>query len=192
MKKRSLPIMLFSILLVLGACSKDEGKQTSQGSVDDGEAAGGYGSIDHGVDEKGVGFNLAGGAIEEAQNVPAEEKAAIVDTFQAYIDAFNQKDIDTYLSVLSPNSESFTLEDERALLQETFKDYDVTREANDVTIVKYEENEAQLFAKLKTTFKQIESGLETKPSGRQVTVFKKEDGQWKVDSIYYIGDEEKK
>ncbi|MBB4823579.1 ketosteroid isomerase-like protein [Sporosarcina luteola] len=192
MKKQSLFLLMFSILLILSACSKDEGEQTNQGSVDDGEAAGGYGSIDHGVNEKGVGFNMAGGSIEEAQDIPAAEKATILDTFQAYIDAFNHKDIDAYISVLSPNSESFSIEDERALLEDTFKEYNVTREASDVTIVKYDENEAQLFAKLKTTFKQIESGLETKPTGRQVTVFHKTDGQWKVDSIYYIGDEEQK
>ncbi|QTD41138.1 DUF4440 domain-containing protein [Sporosarcina sp. Te-1] len=192
MKKRSLLLLFSSILLILGACSKEEDKQSNQGSIDDGEAVGGYGSIDHGVDEKGVGFNMAGGTIEEAQNIPAEEKTEILDTFQSYIDAFNHKDIDAYISLLSPKSESFTIEDERALLEETFKEYNVTREATDVTIVKYNENEAQLFAKLKTTFKQIESGLETKPTGRQVTVFKKTDGQWKVDSIYYIGDEEKK
>ena len=40
--------------------------------------------------------------------------------------------------------------------------------------------------------KQLSTGLETKPSGRQVTVFTKDDGDWKVASVYYIGDDRKK
>ncbi len=74
-------------------------------------------------------------------------------------------------------------------MEEQFKEYDLNREAADMTIVKYSEQEVQVFATLKTKIKQISSGLEFDQLGRQVTVFTKDDGNWKVTSIHYIGDE---
>ena len=80
MKKVVVPLSM-SVLLLLGACSSDEGKSTENGSVNDGEAANEYGAIDHGVDEKKVGFSLDGGAVEEASGVPAEEKEQILAVY---------------------------------------------------------------------------------------------------------------
>ena len=54
--------------------------------------------------------------------------------------------------------------------------------------MKYSEDEAQVFSNLKTETKELETGAEMSGVGRQVTVFVKED-QWKVSSIYYIGNE---
>ncbi len=36
---------------------------------------------------------------------------------------------------------------------------------------------------------EIKTNTELTSSGRQVTVFVKEDGAWKVTSVYYIGNE---
>lgn len=188
--KKMLVFSMFIFVLILGACSQKE-DASNHGSVNDGEAPGGFGSIDHGVDENKVGFNLSGGSVEEAANVPAEEKALIIQTFETYIHAFNHQDIDEYMSTLSGNPKSFNLDEERAYIQDVFEQYELSRDAKDLTIVKYDEEtgEAQLFANLATKMKQKSTGLETNRDGRQVTVFTKEDGDWKVNSVYYMEDQ---
>ena len=95
------------------------------------------------------------------------------------------------MDTLSKHSKAFDLEEERSYMGEQFKEYDLNREVSDTTIVKYFENEAQVFANLKTSIKQISSGLKIDQNGRQVTVFTKDDGEWKVSSIHYIGEEKK-
>lgn len=191
MKKFYIAIVV-GILLVLGACSADKENSKQSGSVDDGETITNNGAIDHGVDDKQVGFNMSGGKIEEAAGVPADEKEQILEAFTVYIDAFNEKDIDKYMNTLSEHSKVFDLEEERIYMEGEFEKYDLNRVADDTTIVKYSENEAQVFATLKTTVKQISSGLEFDQLGRQVTVFTKDDGNWKVSAIHYIGDEKTK
>lgn len=187
-----------AMILVLAACANNNEEEASNhGSVNDGEVANGYGAIDHGVDDKQtvddadeveIGFGLTGDTIEEASGVPPEEKERILEVFNVYIDAFNKKEIDRYMDTLSDQTESFDKAEERAYMEDVFAQFDPSREASDVTIVKYSDAEAQVFAQLKTSMKQLSSGLETNQSGRQVTVLKKEDGEWKVTSIHYIGD----
>ena len=191
MKKFYIAIVI-GCLLVLGACGADKENSSAPGSVDDGETITNNGAIDHGVDDKQVGFNMSGGKIEEASGVPAAEKEQILEAFTIYIDAFNEKDIDKYMDTLSKHSKVFDLEEERIYMEGEFGKYDLNRVATDITIVKYSENEAQVFATLKTKVKQISSGLEFDQLGRQVTVFTKDDGNWKVSSIHYIGDEKSK
>ena len=178
-----------ALLLVLGACSDKEDTKTGQGSVDDGESVNEYGSIDHGVDENQVGFNIDGGEIEEAAGVPAQEKIALMDAFDTYIHAFNNEDVDEYMGTLSKEPKSFTIEEEQTYIEEIFADYEINREATDVTIVKYAEDEAQVFSNLNTKLKQKSTALETSRTGRQVTVFAKEDAEWKVTSVYYMEDQ---
>ena len=178
-----------ALLLVLGACSDKEDTKTGQGSVDDGESVNEYGSIDHGVDENQVGFNIDGGEIEEAAGVPAQEKIALMDAFDTYIHAFNNEDVDEYMGTLSKEPKSFTIEEEQTYIEEIFADYEINREATDVTIVKYAEDEAQVFSNLNTKLKQKSTALETSRTGRQVTVFAKEDDEWKVTSVYYMEDQ---
>lgn len=190
MKKRYLALLLMAFVLVLAACSKTETEGGNEGSVDDGEATNSYGTIDHGVDESKVGFNMSGETIEEAAGVPADEKEAIVNRFELYMSSFNDKDVDTYLSTLSDNSKSFNKSTEREELNKNFKQFDVNREATDITIVKYSNEQAQVFSTMKTSMKQLNTGLEKSDSGRQVTVFAKEDGEWNVFSIHYLGNPE--
>ena len=109
MKKFYIAIVV-GILLVLGACSADKEDSTQHGSVDDGESATSNGAIDHGVDDKQVGFNMSGGKIEEATGIPADEKEQVLEAFAVYIDAFNEKDIDKYMNTLSQHSKVFDLE----------------------------------------------------------------------------------
>ena len=120
---------------------------TENGSVDDGEATNEYGAIDHGVDEKKVGFSLEEEYIEEASGVPAEEKEQILAVFNAYMDTFNEKDIDGYLDTLVTRK-IMILKKNGLLWKKQFSEYELNREVSNVTIVKYSEQEAQVFAKL--------------------------------------------
>ena len=190
MKKLPFAIAISSMLL-LGACSSDE-EESSQGSANDGEVESGYGTIDHGVDEtkaeeSKVGFSLSGEEVEEAADVPAEAKEQILAAFDTYIETLNAQDVEAYLATLS--DEKYDLDEEREFVKEQFTDFDLNREVSNVTVVKYSDTEAQVFAEIKMSYKQLSSGLESKPNGRQVTVFQKDDGEWKVASVHYIGDE---
>lgn len=189
--KKTLVFAMLLFVLVLGACS-DKEDPSNAGSVNDGEAPSEFGSIDHGVDEDKVGFNLSGDTIEEAANVPAEEKELIIESFDTYIHAFNNQDIDEYMSTLSEKPKSFNLDEEREYIEEAFDQFELSREAKDITIVKFDEEtgEAQVFANLETAMKQKSTGLETKRDGRQVTVFTKEGEDWKVNSVYYMEDQQ--
>ena len=190
MKKMFVPISM-SVLLLLGACSSSDGEQsTRSGSVNDGEAANVNGAIDHGVDDKKVGFSLDGGEIEEASGVPAEEKEQILAVYKVYVDTLNEQDIDGYLNTLSP--EDYDFEEERTFMEEQFSEYELNREVSNVTIVKYSDKEAQVFSNLKTSYKQLSTGFVSKQDGRQVTVFTKNGGDWKAASVHYIGDDGKK
>ncbi|MDW0112562.1 nuclear transport factor 2 family protein [Sporosarcina saromensis] len=189
--KKTVVYLMLVFVLVLSACSKNEEDNANQGSVNDGETSNEFGSIDHGVDENKVGFNLSGGEIEEAADVPAEEKTALMEAFDTYIHAFNAQDVDEYMRTLSKNPQSFSIDEERTYIEGVFGEYEISRDAKDVTIVKYDadKGEAQVFSNLDTTLKQKSSGLETNRTGRQVTVFTKEDGNWKVTSVYYMEDQ---
>lgn len=185
-----LAVVLSGILLV-SACTNKQDNASQQGSINDGEATSGYGTVDHGVKDKSIGFNMEGNTIEEAANIPPAEKENILHAFNEYMDAFNEKDIDRYMDALSNSTESFQKEEERAYVESVFAESDLTREATHITIVKYAEDEAQVFARLQTMIKQLSTGLEMNLNGRQVTVFTKEGDDWKVASVHYIEDEPK-
>ena len=141
------------------------------------------------TEESTVGFEIANGKIEEAQNVPQHDRDAIIAAFEEYMDAFNAQDIERYIATLSHDPKGFNIEEERKTLKSTFDTYDVERVAEDLTIVKYSGSEANLFATLKVDLVEKETGANLSSVGRQVTVFKKEEDAWKVSSIYYIGSE---
>lgn len=184
--KKIVIFTVMSVLLILGACSKDEGKPSNSGLADDGETPAGYGAIDHGVDDKQVGFNMLGGSIEEAAGIPAEEKEQVLATFDGYIKTLNEKNVAEHLAILSKNA--YDIEEERIFMEEQFSEYSLHYEVSDVTIVKYSDQEAQVFSNMKMSYKQLSTGLETNPSGRQVTVFAKEDSEWKITSVHHIPD----
>ena len=162
-------------MFMLAACGDNE-KQTSPEDIQK--------TIDDGT----VGFEILGDSIQQATNVPEEEKDQIISAFDEYIAAFNEKDLERYKQIISKNAKGFKYEEDVQAVSEVFEQYDINRIAEDVTIVKYSEDEAQVFSNLKTETKELETGAEMSGVGRQVTVFVKED-QWKVSSIYYIGNE---
>ena len=142
------------------------------------------------IDDGTVGFEILGGNIEEATGVPKEEKQQIVSAFKEYIAAFNSKDIDRYMATVAKNPKGFDYEQDREEAMKIFAAYDIERIAEDITIVKYNEKETQVYANLTVEMVELETKTPLQSKGRQVTVFVKEDDAWKVSSVHgYIGEE---
>lgn len=141
------------------------------------------------TDDEKVGFELnSDGKVDEAKSVPADEKKAILAVFDEYIESFNDKDINRYAKTLSENPKGFNYDEEIDYTKQAFKDYDVKRTAKNVTLKKYKENYAEVFANIKTTVKQDEQTF-TQPLN-QVTVMAKENGKWGISAVYVMGTKE--
>lgn len=183
--------MLTLILLLLSACAGEENREGA-GSVSDGESSSAKNNaLEHGVTDQApseVGFNMTGNDIEAAQNVPAAEKKALMETFDIYLNAFNEENLEKYMSVIAKEPEGFDYKQEEKDVKAAFEQYDVSRTAEDVTVIKYNKNQAQVFASLSISLEQETTGAKVDRTGRQVTVFANEDGNWRVTSVYFIGD----
>ncbi|MEL4024083.1 nuclear transport factor 2 family protein [Lysinibacillus endophyticus] len=164
--------MLVLAALMLAACSNKEQVTTNPEEND----------------ESTVGFEVMGDKVEEAPNVPEEQEEQILSAFSEYIDSFNAKDIDRYIETLSKDPQGFDYEEELQYTKEMFEKYDITKSIKDVTIVKYSPEEAQIFSNMETVVKEIETSVINKETRRQVTVFKNENGDWKVTSVFAMGD----
>jgi len=143
------------------------------------------------IEDGTVGFEMMGENVEKATNVPAEEEKAILGAFDEYIAALNAEEIERYMQTISKNPKGFKYDEEEAYATEAFDQFDITRDVENVTIAKYGDGEAQVFANIRMHSLQVETNIEHESAGRQVTVFVKEDNHWKVTSIFYIGDDTK-
>ncbi|WP_285396599.1 DUF3225 domain-containing protein [Lysinibacillus sp. fls2-241-R2A-57] len=143
------------------------------------------------IEDGTVGFEMVGDNVEKATNVPAKEEKAILTAFDEYIAALNEEEIDRYMQTISKNPKGFKYDEEKVYATEVFNQFDSKREVKNVTIAKYNDEEAEVFANMKMHSLQLETNVEHESAGRQVTVFVKEDGGWKVTSVYYIGDDSK-
>ena len=182
--------MLALVMILLSACAGEENREGA-GSVSDGESSGENNALEHGVTDlpqADVGFEMSGDDVEAAQDVPAAEKEALLQTFDTYMNAFNEEDLEKYMSVIAKEPEGFEYNEEKTLVKNTFAQYEVNRTAEDVTVIKYDKNQAQVFASLSISLVQETTGAKLDRTGRQVTVFAKEDGNWRVTSVYFIGD----
>ncbi|KOP77757.1 hypothetical protein AMS59_14000 [Lysinibacillus sp. FJAT-14745] len=140
------------------------------------------------IDDGTVGFEMNGGKITKAENIPADEEKAIIAAFNEYIAAFNSKEIDRYMQTISKNPKGFNYEEEKKYISEVFKQSDVKRDAKHTTIIKYNANEAQVHSNITVHLVQTKTNVKHESAGQQVTVFVKEDGRWKVTSVFYMDD----
>ena len=174
MLKKSILAVL--TLLMLAACSDKDEELTAeerQKIIDDGT----------------IGFEMADGNVTEAENIPADEEQAILAAFDEYIAALNAEDIERYMQIISKDPQGFDLEEDKEMAVEAFEKNNVQREVKDTVITKYSENEAQVYTNMTARLLEIETNAQFEDTRRQVTVFVKEDGEWKVTSIYaYSGD----
>ncbi|AQQ53949.1 YybH family protein [Planococcus lenghuensis] len=172
---------------LLAGCSADEETQ----NADTAEA--GYentnDAIGHGVEDDTVGFTLDEDGTPIAADVPAGEEVVLLEAYNAYINAFNAEDIDAFMNVLADDPEGFDREADKELLLDTFEQYETTYEPSDMTIVKYEEDRAEVFAVIDVTMVDAETDNTIEQTGRQVVVFEKEDGEWRVSALHFIGNQ---
>ncbi|KSU60417.1 hypothetical protein AS034_16380 [[Bacillus] enclensis] len=132
------------------------------------------------------------GAIKEVEDIPAEEKTAITDAFNQYINAFNEEDFDSYMSVISKTPVNFKYEDEKRYVKQIFDAVDSKRSVSDMKIINYAGKKADVYANIEATTKDPNSDKEVTRSGKQVTVFHKKDDGWKVAAIFFLASEEDK
>ena len=137
------------------------------------------------IKEGTVGFEVLGGSITEASSVPAEEKEKILAAFNEYIESFNAEDIDRYAQTLSKNPRGFKYDQELDDVKRIFDQYSVIdRKAEDITVVKYSEEEAQVFSTMIANMIEEGSAIEVEGEARTVVVLVKEEGNWKVTSVH--------
>lgn len=178
-------IAISAIGLILVACGNDTASNSNNDAPQNAQS-----TLDHGIKEDSVGFSMTDdGSIEEATNIPEEEREAVIEVFNENLAAFNEEDIDRYMKTIAKKPEGFDYDEEKLAVEKVFEQYDTVREAKNHTIVKYSEDEAQLFANIDISMNEPKSGATIDRSGRQVTVFVKEDGNWRVSSVYFIGDQ---
>ncbi|KIL46607.1 hypothetical protein KP77_27340 [Jeotgalibacillus alimentarius] len=175
------------LAVVLAGCSDEESTDTNANSADDGLT--GEGQETHAPDsstqsEEGIVFDEEGNV--ESAEVPAEAKEEIMAVFDQYIETFNNKDLEGYMDLLLFGEDYYNEEEEREALEEVFTQFDVQREVVEQTISGYEEGSAEVFSNMELTTTDPASGAEVTRSGRQVTIMKEVEGEWKIASIQFI------
>ena len=184
-------ITLAAFVLTLAACNSNDDTAQNTNSASDIAPTNTQTTTDHGAENKSetnIGFEMSGGNIEEATNVPEKEKTALIDSFTEYMESFNEEDTERYMNTISKNPEGFNYDDEKIMVEQTFQDFDTTRTADNITVIEYSKSQAQVFSNTHTSLEQMDTGAKLDQNGRQVTVFVKEDGKWLVSSVYYIGE----
>ena len=175
LKKSFLAVFTLLILTACGNKNDDMSAEDSAKVIEDGT----------------VSFEMMGENVEKATNVPKEDEKAILAAFDEYIAALNAGEIDRYMQTISKNPKGFKYDEEKAYATEVFDQFNIKRDVKDVTIAKYKKEEAEVFTNMTMHSLQVKTNIEHESAGRQVTVFVKEDGGWKVTSVYYIGDDSK-
>lgn len=183
-------IIAAGLILTLAACSNSEEPSVNENTVEDGNSANENNAVDHGIDEdpdESAGFTVddEGNVIEA--DVPEEKASVLLAAYEEYIAAFNSEDIDRYMKTIAQEPDGFDREEDQAALTQAFEAYDTQYETTDETIVKYEEERAEVFASLSVNMKDANSDDAVEQTGRQVVVFVKENDGWKVTSVHFIG-----
>ncbi|WP_271853097.1 YybH family protein [Planococcus maritimus] len=182
-------IMATGLILTLAGCSSEEDTTVNSNTAEDGNAATENNAIEHGITDQEVGFTLDDEGDVIAAEVPEEDKQKLLDAYGEYIAAFNAEDMDRYMATIAENPDGFDREEDQQALAEAFDNYDTAYTTSDETIVKYEEDRAEVFATINVEMNESGTDQGMQQSGRQVVVFKKEQGDWKVTSLHFIGNQ---
>ncbi len=165
-------IMLVGVFM-LTACGAKEEQPSAEQAADS-------------IAKEDIGFEVMGDEVIAASDVPDAERDKIITTFNEYIEAHNTKDVDQYSNTLSKNATGFDYEKDLAELQKSFATYTIDLQAEDITIIKYDGKEAQVYANLTRKITEDETGTEFSDKARQVTVLANEDGIWKITNMARI------
>lgn len=131
------------------------------------------------------GFSVVNGAVESADDIPKVDEIAILAAFDEYIAAFNAQDIKRYEKVLAQDPEGFDLDEDLVNSKRIFDNFEVHREASNITITEYTGSTAYVYADVVIDVKQDNSS--SHDEGKQLTQFVKESSGWKVTSLQAIG-----
>ncbi len=178
--------------LLLGACGADEEKKEEKETAKTEEV---NPKEDPATDEAASLNQMTqvvedSSALQEAEGIPEEEKTAINAAFNQYINAFNEEDFDSYMSVISKTPVNFKYEDEERYVKQIFDSVDSKRSVDNVKIINYAAGKkADVYAEIKATTKDPNSDKEVTRSGKQVTVFHKKEDGWKVAAIFFLATE---
>ncbi len=122
--------------------------------------------------------------LEEAKNIPADEKKALLDVFQRYIDTFNNEDIKGYMATISPHPLNFKYDEEKNTVQQVFDQLDVRRTASKVTITDFQIKKADIYSELRAVTKDPNSDNEAVRNIKQISIFNKTKDGWKLVAIH--------
>ncbi|MCA1060790.1 nuclear transport factor 2 family protein [Rossellomorea aquimaris] len=178
--------------LLLGACGADEEKKEEKDTAKTEEVSP---KEDPATDEAASLNQMTqvvedASALEQAEGIPEEDKTAINAAFDQYINAFNEEDFDSYMSVISKTPVNFKYEDEERYVKQIFDSVDSKRSVDNVKIINYAAGKkADVYAEIKATTKDPNSDKEVTRSGKQVTVFHKKEDGWKVAAIFFLASE---
>ncbi|UXH43258.1 hypothetical protein N5C46_16385 [Rossellomorea vietnamensis] len=178
--------------LLLGACGADEEKKEDKETAKKTEEV--SPKDDPATDEAASLTQMTqivedASELKEAEGIPAEEKSAIDAAFNQYINAFNEEDFESYMSVISKTPVNFKYEDEERYVKQIFDSVDSKRTVDNVKIINYAGKKADVYAEIKATTKDPNSDKEVTRSGKQVTVFHKKEDGWKVAAIFFLASE---
>lgn len=177
------------LMLFLTACSDGNDTAENTNSVDDSNLENENNAVDHGMEDKSAGFTMTDdGQVIEAE-VPEEEKAALLEAYGEYIAAFNAEDLERYMAIIAEQPEGFDRNEDKLALEQAFAAYDTEYTPSNETIVKFTPERAEVFAEISVTVEEEESGAQTQQAGRQVVIFKKEESEWKVSGLHFIGNQ---
>ncbi|WP_156151325.1 Cif family virulence factor [Domibacillus indicus] len=167
--------------LLLAACSEEK-NNGAVNSASDGEPQSAAQET-HTAEERAAAVKAP---IEEAANIPAAEKEAILAVLDKQIQSFNEKNLETYMSTISKNPESFDYEEEKAYIQKVFQAFDATMKPVNATVIQYDESKmtANVFMNMESTSKDVSTGKEVSQTTRQIMVFQKEEDGWKQVSLF--------
>ncbi|MGB6406434.1 MAG: nuclear transport factor 2 family protein [Planococcus donghaensis] len=191
-------IIMAGLILTLAACSNSEEPSVNENTVEDGNATSENNAVNHGIEEKeekteekteDIGFTVDEQGNIIAADVPKEPASQLLAAYKEYIAAFNSEDIDRYMGTIAQDPDGFDREEDKAALVQAFEAYDSVYETSDETIVKYEENRAEVFASLNVKMKAANSNDAVEQTARQVVIFKKENGEWKVSGVHLVGNQ---
>ncbi|MCC5803185.1 Cif family virulence factor [Rossellomorea vietnamensis] len=178
--------------LLLGACGADEEKKEDKETAKKTEEV--SPKDDPATDEAASLTQMTqivedASELKEAEGIPEEDKTAINAAFDQYINAFNEEDFDSYMSVISKTPVNFKYEDEERYVKQIFDSVDSKRTVENEKIINYAGKKADVYAEITATTKDPNSDKEVTRSGKQVTVFHKKEDGWKVAAIFFLASE---
>ncbi|MFK2826349.1 hypothetical protein QYG89_11860 [Bacillus sp. B190/17] len=178
MKRQAMGLVLLAGLLIAGCSDKEETKEKAEAPQTTSETKP---AVDG---SKETGENRVTQPIEEAKNLPPEEKEALMKTLARHVDAFNAKDLDAYMSTISKHTER-NYEEERLYVKKVFDTFEAKMEPQHTVIIKYDEEkkEAYMFIVMKSITKDLQTGKEIEETTRQVMKLNKEEDGWKQTAL---------